>query len=46
VGSLYGYGTRRELEKAGAEALIGSPLDLLAILKDIKRGDEHADCNV
>jgi phosphoglycolate phosphatase len=46
VGSLYGYGTRRELEKAGAEALIAAPLELLDCLQQLKRGYGYADCNI
>ncbi len=33
VGALYGYRSREELEAAGAEYLIGSPLELLDIIE-------------
>ena len=32
VGVLYGYGSREELEKAGADALAETPEALLALL--------------
>ena len=32
VGVLYGYGSKEELEQAGASLLVSTPLDLLKIL--------------
>lgn len=34
IGVLYGYGSREELEKAGAEQIADSPKELLKILQD------------
>ena len=32
AGALYGYGSRRELEEAGADYLIAAPMDLLSLV--------------
>ena len=36
VGALYGYGTREELQQAGADYIAERPRDILAILQMIK----------
>ena len=38
IGVLWGYGDRKELEMAGADRLITTPLDLIPALKQIKLG--------